>query len=74
MFDKIRDVILEYVELPKESITPDTRFLADMHMNSLDIMTMIGQLDDEYDITIETEDLNDIYTMQQLVDYIEERL
>ena len=74
MFDKIRDVILEYVELPKESITPDTRFLADMHMNSLDIMTMIGQLEDEYDITIETEDLNDIYTMQQLVDYIEERL
>lgn len=74
MFDKIRDVILEYVELPKESITPDTRFLADMHMNSLDIMTMIGELEDEYDITIETEDLNDIYTMQQLVDYIEERL
>ena len=74
MFDKIRDVILEYVELPKESITPDTRFLADMHMNSLDIMTMIGQLEDEYDITIETEDLSDIFTMQQLVDYIEERL
>ena len=74
MFDKIRDVILEYVELPKESITPDTRFLADMHMNSLDIMTMIGELEDEYDITIETEDLNNIYTMQQLVDYIEERL
>mgnify|MGYP002626431514 CR=1 FL=1 len=37
-------------------------------------MTMIGQLEDEYDITIETEDLSDIYTMQQLVDYIEARL
>ncbi len=74
MFDKIRDVILEYVDMPKENITPDTTFLADMHMNSLDIMTMIGQLEDEYDITIETEDLNDIYTMQQLVDYVEERL
>ena len=74
MFDKIRDVILEYVDMPKESITPETTFLADMHMNSLDIMTMIGQLEDEYDITIETEDLSDIYTMQQLVDYIEARL
>lgn len=74
MFDKIRDVILEYVDMPRESITPETTFLADMHMNSLDIMTMIGQLEDEYDITIETEDLNDIYTMQQLVDYVEERL
>ena len=74
MFDKIRDVILEYVDMPRESITPETTFLADMHMNSLDIMTMIGQLEDEYDITIETEDLNNIYTMQQLVDYIEERL
>ena len=74
MFERIRDVLLEYVDVEKEDITPDTRFLADLKMNSLDIMTMIGQLEDEMDIIIETEDLNSIFTIRQLVDYIEERV
>ncbi|MBQ7637654.1 MAG: acyl carrier protein [Clostridia bacterium] len=74
MFERIREVLLEYVDVEKEDITPDTRFLADLKMNSLDIMTMIGQLEDEMDIIIETEDLNSIFTIRQLVDYIEERV
>ena len=74
MFDKVRDIILEYVDLPKDEIKPETKFLADMAMNSLDIMTMVGQMEDEFDVTIETEDLNDIFTVQDLVDYLNERV
>ncbi len=74
MFDKVRDIILEYVDIPKEEIKPETKFLADMAMNSLDIMTMVGQMEDEFDVTIETEDLNDIFTVQDLVDYLNERV
>ena len=74
MFDKVRDIILEYVDIPRENIKPETKFLADMAMNSLDIMTMVGQMEDEFDVTIETEDLNDIFTVQDLVDYLNERV
>lgn len=74
MFEQIREVILEYVDVPKDSITPNTKFMADIHMNSLDIMTMVGELEDAYDITIETEDLNTIFTIQDLIDYINERI
>ena len=74
MFEQIRDVILEYVDVPKNSITPNTKFMADIHMNSLDIMTMVGELEDAYDITIETEDLSSIFTIQDLIDYINERI
>lgn len=74
MFEKLRSFIVDYVEMDEDEITPDTRFIADMHMNSLDVVTMIGELEDEFDITIETEDLHDIFTMQDLVEYIEERM
>ncbi len=74
MFDKVRDIILEYVDMPKDDIKPETKFLADMAMNSLDIMTMVGQMEDEFDVTIETEDLNDIFTVQDLVDYLNARI
>ena len=74
MFEKLRSFIVDYVEMDEDEITPDTRFIADMHMNSLDVVTMIGELEDEFDIIIETEDLHDIFTMQDLVEYIEERM
>ena len=70
MFDKIVDVMLEYNDVPRESITPDTRFLADLHMNSLDIMDMVGRMEEEFDVVIATEDLNDIFTVQDLADYL----
>ena len=71
MFEKIRSIILEYVDIPEDSITPDTQFLADLAMNSMDIMAMIGQIEDEFDVTIETEDLSSIYTIQNLMDYLQ---
>ena len=74
MFEQIRNAILEYVDVPKDSITPDSKFMADIHMNSLDTMTMVGDLEDTYDITIETEDLSSIFTIQDLIDYINERI
>lgn len=72
MLEKIRDVMLEYIEVSRESITPETRFLADLSMNSLDIMDMVGQLEDEFGVIIATEDLNEIFTVQDLIDYLEE--
>lgn len=70
MLETIRDIMLEYIEVPRESITPETRFLADLSMNSLDIMDMVGQLEDELDVIIATEDLNEIFTVQDLIDYL----
>ncbi len=70
MFEKIVDIMLEYNDVPKESITPNTRFLADLHMNSLDIMDMVGQIEECFDVVIATEDLNSIFTVQNLVDYL----
>ena len=72
MFEKVREIMLEYNDVPAESITPQTRFLADLAMNSLDIMDMVGKMEDEFDVTIETEDLNKIFTVQDLLDYLDE--
>lgn len=72
MLEKIRDVMLEYIDVPRESITPETRFLSDLSMNSLVIIDMIGQVEEEFDVVIATEDLSDIFTVQELMDYLED--
>ena len=70
MFEKIVDIMMDYNDVPRESITPDTRFLADLHMNSLDIMDMVEQMEEEFNVVIATEDLNYIFTVQDLADYL----
>jgi len=72
MLEKIRDILLEYKDIPRDSIKPESSFFADIKMNSLDIMDMIGQVEEEYDILISTDDLKDITTVQDLMDYLED--
>ncbi len=74
MYEKICEILLNYVEEPDGGLTPDTRFVDDLQMSSLDIMTMIGDVEDEYDIEIETADLRSIYTIQDFVDYLTDKV
>ena len=72
MFEKVKSTLLEYIDVDPESITPETEFLKDLKMNSYDIVTMIGQLEDEFGITIETEDLENMVTVADLAKYLSE--
>ena len=72
MFEKVRTILLEYVDVEKEDITPETEFLMDLKMNSYDIVTMIGQLEEEFDITIEAEELEGIMSVGDLAKYLSE--
>lgn len=74
MYEKICEILLNYVEEPDGGLTPDTRFVDDLQMSSLDIMTMIGDVEDEYEIEIETADLRSIYTIQDFVDYLADKV
>ncbi len=71
MFEKLRSIILEYADYPEDKITPQTEFLADLQLSSFDIVTMVGEIEDAFGVEIPTEDLNDLYTIQSLMDYLE---
>ncbi len=70
MYEKICEILLNYVEEPEGGLTPETKFVDDLAMTSLDIMTMIGDVEDEFDIEIETAKLREIYTISELVAYL----
>lgn len=70
MFEKIKTKLLEYVDVDEATITPETEFLKDLKMNSYDIVSMIGEFEDEFDIEIDTEELVNIRTIDDLAKYI----
>lgn len=71
MFEKLADIIVKYVEVEKEDIKPESRFMEDLGFTSFDFMSMLGEIEDEFDLEIEQEEASDIRTVQEAVDYLE---
>ncbi len=71
MFEKLTDIIVNYVEVNKEDIKPESRFMEDLGFTSFDFMSMLGEIEDEFDIEIDQEEAVDIRTVQEAADYLE---
>ena len=71
MFEKIVEVICNNVEVKKEDIQPESRFMEDLGFTSFDFMSMLGEIEDELDIEIDQQEISDIRTVGEAVAYFE---
>ncbi len=69
-FDTIKGIISNYVELEGKEVTPESRFIEDLGFNSYDFMSLIGELEDEYDIEVNEKKVINIKTIGEAIDYI----
>ena len=58
MFEKLVDVIVNYVEVNREEIKPESRFMEDLGFTSFDFMSMLGEIEDELDVEIVQEEVS----------------
>ena len=71
MFEKLVDIIVNYVEVEKEDIKPESRFMEDLGFTSFDFTSMLGEIEDELDVEIEQEKAADIRTVGEAAAYLE---
>ncbi|MCM1283308.1 MAG: acyl carrier protein [Muribaculaceae bacterium] len=71
MLEKLREVIVNYVEVEAENIQPESRFMEDLGFTSFDFMSMLGELEETFDIEVEEGEAAQIRTVQEAMDYIE---
>ncbi|MCI7107417.1 MAG: acyl carrier protein [Agathobacter sp.] len=71
MFEKLVEIICNYVEVEPENIKPESRFMEDLGFTSFDFMGMLGELEDEFEVEIDQQEAVNIITVQQAVDYLE---
>lgn len=70
MFDKFVEIICNYVEVEPENVHPDSRFMEDLGFNSFDFMSMLGELEDEFDVEIDQNEVTEVRTVQEALDYL----
>lgn len=72
--ERVKEIISEQLGLEKEDIQTEASFIDDLGADSLDIVEMIMTIEDEFDIEISDEDAEKIVTVQDAINYINDKL
>ncbi len=72
MFEKIRKIICDQLELEEDAVTMDSILLDDLGADSIDLVDLVMSFEDEFDMEISDEALESIKTVGDIVKYIEE--
>lgn len=72
MFEKLKDLICNYVEVAPEEITENSRFSEDLGFNSYDFISMLGDAEDEFEIEIDESAATSKKTVGELAAYFKE--
>ena len=72
MFEKIRDIIVEQLDLDDaDSLAMETSLKDDLDADSLDAVELIMQIEEEFEVEIPDEVASNMKTVKDIVDYIE---
>lgn len=70
MFEKIKNIIVEELGVDASEVTAEASFKDDLGADSLDLVELVMGLEDAFDASIPTEDLEKLSTVQDVMDYL----
>ena len=74
VFGKVKDIIVELLEVEPDQVTADASFKETLEADSLDLVELLMAFEDEFGSQIPDEDVKRILTVGDAVKYIEERM
>lgn len=72
VYEKFKQILAEQLDADVESITLETDIADDLGADSLDVVEMLMAIEDEFDIEIPDEEIENLKTVGNVVDYIQQ--
>lgn len=72
MLDKIRNIICEFVDINPEDITLETNIRTDLGLNSLELVNLAVEIEEEFDVEIPDREAMGLETVADAIKIIEE--
>ena len=74
VFEKVREIIVEQLNVDESDVTMDTHLMKDLEADSLDAVEIIMAIEDEYGIEIPDEDAEKFQSVSDLLNFVEANL
>jgi acyl carrier protein len=74
VFDKVKKIVADQLSVEAETIKPESNFSNDLGADSLDTVELVMALEEEFDIEIPDEAAEKITTVQEAVDFINNKV
>lgn len=71
MFEQLKELICNYVEVEESAITENSRFIEDLGFNSYDFMSMLGEIEDLLGVQVDEQEVIKLHTVGDAVKYLE---
>ncbi len=68
--ERVRSILVEQLGVDEEQVTEDASFQGDLDADSLDLVELIMELEDQFGLKISDEDAQKIATVGEAVDYV----
>lgn len=69
--EKVKNIIVEQLNVDAESVTPDANFIEDLGADSLDIVELVMTMEEEFDLEIPDEDAEKIKSVGDVISYVQ---
>lgn len=71
MFEQLKEIIVNYVDVNPEDIKPESRFIEDLGFNSYDFMSLLGELEETLDVQVDDTQIVNLHTVGEAIEYLE---
>lgn len=71
IFDKVSTALAEQFDVEVDEITMDTNFTEDLQADSLDLVDLVMELEDQFEIEFPEDKIDDFKTVGDVINYIE---
>ena len=73
MLEKLQEIIAEQLGIEAEEVKAESNFKDDLNADSLDLFEMIMAMEEEFGVEIPSDDLDQIATVQDVMDYLKNK-
>ena len=70
-FERVKDIVSEQLGVDKEKVAMETSLVNDLGADSLDVVELVMELEEEFNLNIPDETAEKIQTVGEIVEYIE---
>ncbi len=71
MYEQVKEVLIEELQIDERLITPQAELVADLDINSIELADLVMICEEKFDVEMSEDDLSKLVTVGDVADYLE---